>query len=281
MGKIYKNPLKHRLSRDFFTRIPKSPGVYFMRCAKGEVIYIGKATCLRSRIRSYQSAKPKKVGKNIIKLLENVVRIEWEVHESEVEAFARELELIRAFVPRYNIADAWQERYLFIGLRRQRENFIEFRLTYKEEDTKDFTLHGCYPRRTRVKEGYSALLRILYACFHEGSHFHFPSKITRPSPCYDFKMKIPEAKKWQKLISEFLHGQKSTFLRLLVDRLLSNETIPEYVRPGIQRDILALKKFEDLCLRLGKVRNREERRTISHDELRIEIQRSISVESVT
>lgn len=248
-----------------------------MKCRKGEVLYIGKATSLRDRVRSYRCAKPGKVGPNIIKLLDRVRTIEWEEHASEHEAYGRELELIRALTPRYNIADKWEERYFFIGLRRSTPQLLDFRLTHKEEDAHDFDLHGCYPRRFLVKGGYSALLRILFACTYRGTRFSFPARIARPYPAYEYSLKVDDASKWKRMISEFLHGQRSRFLHRLVDELLANPQIPEYVRPGIQRDILALRSFEQCCLRLEKIRSKADRRMVSHRELRSELKASIRI----
>jgi excinuclease UvrABC nuclease subunit len=277
VGIFFKNPLRAKFKKEFFSSLPQKPGVYFMKCRAGEIIYIGKATCLRSRVRSYCNARPGKVGKNIIKLLKHVERIEWEEHESEKAAYSRELELIRAFVPKYNIADAWEERYYFIGLKIARSDRLEFRLTMKEEDNREFTLHGCYPRRGDVKRGYSAMIRILFAIASENQRFSFPAKISRPYPAYNYSLKIAEVEKWEKMISSFLHGKPSKFMQRLVECLLLKENIPEYMRPGIQRDILALRHFEKACLEARWARGEVNLRALSHEELRLQIQSSIRV----
>src|SRR4051812_36428828 len=117
----YENPLRERIPEEFFSALPKNPGVYFMKSWNGDILYIGKAKCLRSRVRSYCNAKPGTVGENIIELLERVDRIDFEEHDTEREAFERERQLIRAVLPPYNIADAWEEDYFFIGTRMARD----------------------------------------------------------------------------------------------------------------------------------------------------------------
>lgn len=272
--KIFENSLQKYFAKDFFASIPQLPGVYFMKCAQGEVLYIGKATVLRARIRSYRNAKPGKVGKNILKLLEHVRSIEWEVHTSEVDAFGRELELIRAFIPPYNIADAWEEDYFYIGLR-CRNGQLDFRLTRNQADDNNYRLHGCYPRRIHVKQGYAALLRLLFACTYRGQRFAYPARIARPSPAYEYTFKIEDAAQWSQVVSDFLHGRRSRFLQLMVERLLANPCIPEYVRTGLQRDIGALGVFEKLCLHLAKTRNKVTKHVINHNQMRQELQQSI------
>lgn len=91
-------------------RLPRSPGVYLMRNAHGRVIYVGKASNLRSRVRSYFSSDTRrKVGR----LLEECVRIDHRRTPSTLEAAVLEIRLIQALDPRYNRqgrpgrAEAW------------------------------------------------------------------------------------------------------------------------------------------------------------------------------
>ncbi len=80
-------------------RLPRSPGVYLMRNAQNRVIYVGKATNLRSRVRSYFSTDTRrKVGR----LLEECVRIDHRRTPSTLEAAVLEIRLIQALDPRYN-----------------------------------------------------------------------------------------------------------------------------------------------------------------------------------
>ncbi len=267
-----KNPLRERLGSEFFASIPDLPGVYFMRNAMGKVVYVGKAKSLRKRLRSYCTAKQGSVGRNILRLIEEVARIDWETHVSEPAAFTRELELIRALLPRYNIADKRREKYFFIGYRGPSEGRLDLRLTDDQDEAADYKLHGCYPRRRAIKEGYAALLRLLYAASFVGERFQFPARLARSSPAYDFTLKLAEARRWTQLLSKFLHGQTSGLLAALFDSLLENDRIPAYVRPGLQRDLLALRDFDEACrafrersgLPCGLLSHRELRRLIRH-----------------
>src|SRR5436305_5846462 len=81
--------------------LPKAPGVYLMKDAKGRVIYIGKSASLRDRVCSYFQAstklKHKKAG-----LLDDVVDFECIQTDSEVEALLAENRLIKDIQPKYN-----------------------------------------------------------------------------------------------------------------------------------------------------------------------------------
>jgi len=80
-------------------RLPRSPGVYLFRDRSGRVLYVGKATNLRARVRSYFSTDDRrKVGA----LLRSTERIDHKVCGSTLEAEVLETRLIRDLLPRYN-----------------------------------------------------------------------------------------------------------------------------------------------------------------------------------
>lgn len=79
--------------------LPVSPGVYAFRSAAGEVLYVGKATDLRSRVRSYFGTDPRRMVRG---LLRETDRIDHRVCPTPIEAEIRELRTITAWRPRYN-----------------------------------------------------------------------------------------------------------------------------------------------------------------------------------
>ena len=82
--------------------LPKDPGVYFYKDSKDEIIYVGKAAVLRNRVRQYfqksRSRDPKTEA-----LVADIVDVDWMVVDSELEALFLEAEMIRRYMPRYNI----------------------------------------------------------------------------------------------------------------------------------------------------------------------------------
>jgi excinuclease ABC subunit C len=80
------------------------PGVYLMRGAHGEVLYVGKSTQVRTRLLSYFRL-PWPEHRHA-RLLRETARIEWEPLPSEFAALLREVRLIRAHLPRYNVRSA-------------------------------------------------------------------------------------------------------------------------------------------------------------------------------
>jgi excinuclease ABC subunit C len=87
---------------DKLAELPREPGVYFHKDAKGEIIYVGKAAVLRNRVRQYFQKSRGRDPKTEA-LVREIVDIDWMVVDSEIEALFLEGELIRRYMPRYNI----------------------------------------------------------------------------------------------------------------------------------------------------------------------------------
>lgn len=79
--------------------LPRRPGVYMFRDRNGTIFYIGKATNLRSRVRSYFYGDTRKSVTNMLRELDE---IEFRVCQSPLEAEITELRLIHAHRPRHN-----------------------------------------------------------------------------------------------------------------------------------------------------------------------------------
>jgi DNA polymerase-3 subunit epsilon len=97
--------------------LPRSPGVYAFRDRRGEVLYVGKATNLRSRVRSYFSTDTRrKVGS----LLRETARIDHRVCAGPLEASVLEVRLIQRHQPRYNRQGTSVRSYVYVTLTRDR-----------------------------------------------------------------------------------------------------------------------------------------------------------------
>ena len=82
--------------------LPKEPGVYFHKDATGEIIYVGKAAVLRNRVRQYFQKSRARDPKTEA-LVAEIVDTDWMTVDSEIEALFLEAEMIRRYMPRYNI----------------------------------------------------------------------------------------------------------------------------------------------------------------------------------
>jgi len=82
--------------------LPRSPGVYFHKDKSGQIIYVGKAAVLRSRVRQYFQKSRGRDPKTEA-LVREISDLDWMVVDSEIEALFLEAEMIRRYMPRYNI----------------------------------------------------------------------------------------------------------------------------------------------------------------------------------
>jgi excinuclease ABC subunit C len=82
--------------------LPKEPGVYFHKNAKGEIIYVGKAAVLRNRVRQYFQKSRYRDPKTDA-LVAEIADVDWMVVESEMDALFLEAEMVRRYMPPYNI----------------------------------------------------------------------------------------------------------------------------------------------------------------------------------
>lgn len=92
----------NQLLEDKIALLPEKPGVYKMFDASGTVIYVGKAKILKNRVRQYFHAS-KNHSPKVQAMVSHIADFETiEVH-SEVEALSLESNLIKEFMPKYNI----------------------------------------------------------------------------------------------------------------------------------------------------------------------------------
>lgn len=92
----------NRALEEKLKELPKSPGVYFHKNATDEIIYVGKAAVLANRVRQYFQKSRARDPKTEA-LVAEIVDTDWMVVESELEALFLEAEMIRRYMPRYNI----------------------------------------------------------------------------------------------------------------------------------------------------------------------------------
>lgn len=82
-------------------KLPKEPGVYIMHDAHDDIIYVGKAISLKNRVRQYfQSSR--NLTPKIQQMVSKIVRFEYIVTDSELEALVLECNLIKEHRPKYN-----------------------------------------------------------------------------------------------------------------------------------------------------------------------------------
>ena len=105
-----------RIIAEFVRTLPRKPGVYRMIAADGEVLYVGKARSLRSRVASY--TQPTRLAARLIRMVSATRTMEFSVTDSEAEALLLENNLIKRFRPRFNVLLRDDKSFPYIVIRR-------------------------------------------------------------------------------------------------------------------------------------------------------------------
>lgn len=126
--------------------LPKKPGVYIMRDANDEIIYIGKAKNLINRVRSYFREKLDRPKTQI--LMSHFDSLEYIVTNSEKEALILEATLIKKHRPRYNVQLKDDKRYPYVKITNEKYP----RLIITRNITKNGIYYGPFTDVTSVKK---------------------------------------------------------------------------------------------------------------------------------
>lgn len=101
--------------KDKLKTLPATPGVYFHKSKTGEIIYVGKAAVLKNRVRQYFQSK-KDFDLKTLALVSEIDDTDWLETESEVDALFLESEMVKRYMPRYNILLRDDKSQLFIRI---------------------------------------------------------------------------------------------------------------------------------------------------------------------
>jgi excinuclease ABC subunit C len=108
-----------KIIAEFVRTLPRKPGVYRMIATDGEVLYVGKAKSLRSRVGSY--TQPTRLATRLIRMVSATRTMEFSVTGSEAEALLLENNLIKRFRPRFNVLLRDDKSFPYIVIRRDTE----------------------------------------------------------------------------------------------------------------------------------------------------------------
>lgn len=113
-------------------KIPDNPGVYMMKNAFNEIIYVGKAKNLKKRVRQYFQSKNHSV--KIENMIKNISEFEYIITDNELEALILEATLIKKHMPRYNtlLRDDKQYPYIKVSTNEKYPRIIKVREVKKD-----------------------------------------------------------------------------------------------------------------------------------------------------
>lgn len=95
--------------------LPRSPGVYFHKSKTGEIIYVGKAAVLKNRVRQYFQSR-RDMDIKTLALVAEIEDTDWVETESEIDALFLESEMVKRYMPRFNILLRDDKSQMFVRI---------------------------------------------------------------------------------------------------------------------------------------------------------------------
>jgi excinuclease ABC subunit C len=166
-------------SKSFVDGLPARPGVYRMLDALGEILYVGKARNLKSRVSSY--FQPGNVHPKVQALVAKTARMEVTITNSDTEALLLEFNLIKAHRPRFNVLLRDDKSFPFLHLD-TRHDFprLSFYRGSRKEPGRFF---GPYPSAGAVREALQQLQKLFRLRNCEDTYF-----ANRSRPCLQYQI---------------------------------------------------------------------------------------------
>lgn len=236
-------------SARFLASLTARPGVYKMRDVNGEVIYVGKAANLKSRVSSYftktwQSAK-------VSALVSHIADIEILVTNNEKEALILESNLIKTLAPKYNIMLRDDKSYPYVYLSTH-QLFPRLGL-YRGAKKGQGTYFGPYPSAGAARESLSILQKNFPVRQCSDSYFR-----NRTRPCLQYQIKRCTApcvgltneadyRADVKNVELFLNGKNEQVVANYVEKMQAASDQLEFEKAADYRDkITSLRKIQEM-----------------------------------
>ncbi len=227
-------------------QLPSGPGVYLLKDAEGNILYVGKAASLRHRVRSYFGAS-EKLSPKLQRMVVRVNDIDLFVTNSEQEALILELNLIKRYRPHYNVRLKDDKTFPFLKITLNEDwPRIYFTRRVADDGSRYF---GPFTSAKSVRETLKVLKRLFpfrtcskpisgadsRACLE----YHMNQCI---GPCVGAVTKKEYAGVIKQAIL-FLEGKQETVLRQLKSKMQETADSLDFERAAILRDqIQAIEK---------------------------------------
>ncbi|MBI5687782.1 MAG: excinuclease ABC subunit UvrC [Verrucomicrobia bacterium] len=219
--------------------VPSKPGVYLFRDRLGKVIYVGKASRLRTRLRSYfQPSRSQKWDRKFKALVDSIESFEFHTVHNEPEALLLEGKLIKEFKPRYNVSFRDDKRFLLLKVD-PREDWPRFRFArIKKDDGARY--FGPYVHATALRKTVT-FMRKKYGVLTFGRGA--PTERERKYTSFQVPARLSDCTADQyrqrvELACAFLEGQHKEYLAEIEREMQEAAAALEFEKAAELRDVL-------------------------------------------
>jgi excinuclease ABC subunit C len=247
---------------------PKNPGVYLMKNATGKVIYVGKATSLRDRVKSYFDRPHDRRLENLVA---EIAKIDFQKTPTVIEALILEANLIRKYLPKYNIREKDDKSFLYVAFTREKFPRIILlrglelaRMSPAEKKNQISKLFGPYTNASSLRAALDILRRRIFP-FRDCTtmpkrpclYYHLSQC---PAPCANLISQKDYCRLIHNLIL-FFEGKKEKIIKNLKEEMAGasrGENFEEAVR--LRNQIFSLEHIQDVAVIKGdETENRTEK----------------------
>ncbi len=242
-------------------KLPDTPGVYFFLGVRKEILYIGKATSLRNRVRSYfVDDITEKRSPLIMQMVALAKTVEHTATDSVLEALILETNLIRSHKPKYNTKSKDDKSYNHLII--TNEEWPRVLVVRGKDLTEQYTASeikyhfGPFPSGSLFREAIK-IVRKLFQFYDTKEAVDAPlSKLARGK--IDFNRQIglypSEQNRTHYLrtirhIKFFFEGKKKTILKELEKDMMKEATLQHFEEAGrLKKKMFALNHIQDIAL---------------------------------
>ena len=225
--------------------IPDQPGSYQFRDSSGRVIYVGKASNLRSRVTSYFQ-DPAQLHPRTVQMVETAETVEWMTVRNEVEALILEYTLIKEHRPRFNVRLRDDKSYPFLAVTTDEE--WPRAVVMRGRKRKGVRYFGPYPHAYAIRDTLDLLLRTFPVRTCSNGKFLQHSRLGRPcllfhiekcsGPCVG-EVPAPDYAELVEKLCGFLEGDTDEVVKALAGEMAQASKNLEFEKAARLRDRLA------------------------------------------
>ena len=230
-------------------KLPNSPGVYLHKDKMGQVIYVGKAISLRNRVRQYFQ-NPDKLHPKVRAMVSHIAEFEYITCSNEMEALILECNLIKKYMPKYNVLlrDDKTYPYIKVTVNEDFPRVLKTRLIEKDGSRYfgPYSDAGAVNQIVEFLSDFYSLKRCNTKDFPEGHRPCLNYHINRCRGVCTGKVSKEEYRKSVDSILEFLGGKERPLIRLLEEKMYEASEKMEYEEAAKYRDyIISVKAISE------------------------------------